>query len=146
MPRAIANRDALIQEVMDRVAAGEYVADICAEDGMPAQRTIWDWIDRDEEIRQQWVRARERSAAVEERRVAELAARVEAGDIAPEAARVAINARQWLAKIRDPRSYGDRLGVEHSGQVAVVPVLTVTIAGPAPAIIEGQAREADDGA
>lgn len=70
MPAPIANRMEIIGRIIERVAAGEYVADICAETGMPAQSTLWDWIDRDEEVRAQWARARERSAAVEERRVA----------------------------------------------------------------------------
>lgn len=140
MPARIANREAILAAVIDRVAAGEYVEDICAEEGMPGQSTLWDWINADDAIRDQWARARARSAVVEERRVAALAAKVEAGELAPEAARVAINARQWLAKIRDPRSYGDKLDVEHRGTIKVQPVVEVVIAGPAPRIIEGDAQ------
>lgn len=139
MPAAIANREEIIQTVLERVAEGEYITDICSEPGFPDPKTIWKWIDGDEELTRQRLRARARSAAVEERRVAEIAAKLEAGEMAPEVARVAIHARTWLAKVRDPKSYGDRLDVEHKGRVEVVPVLNVTIAGPAPRIIEGEA-------
>ena len=140
MPARIANREAILATVIERVAAGEYVEDICAEEGMPHRVTVQRWLDEDEDAASQWARARARSAVVEERRVAALAAKVEAGELAPEAARVAINARQWLAKIRDPRSYGDKLDVEHRGTIKVQPVVEVVIAGPAPRIIEGDAQ------
>lgn len=139
MPAAITNRDEIVQTILERVAEGEYIADICAEPGMPNPKTVWKWIDGDEELTRQRLRARARSAAVEERRVSEIAAKLEAGEMAPEVARVAIHARTWLAKVRDPKSYGDKLDVEHKGRITVVPVLNVTIAGPAPRIIEGEA-------
>lgn len=143
MPAAIANREQILATILDRVAQGEYVHNICAEDGMPHPVTVQRWIAADEEVAAQWARARAMSALVEERRVAEHIDAMLAGELEPDVARVAINARQWLAKIRDPKSYGDKVELEHKGRVEIVPVLNITIAGPPPRIIEGEVGDGE---
>mgnify|MGYP007100066515 FL=1 len=143
MPKAITNRGKIAQAIIARVAAGEFLRDVCAYKGMPHPATFWEWVHGDADLASQWARARAMSALVEEGRVAALAQLVEDGEIEPDVARVAINARQWLAKIRDPKSYGDKLDVEHKGRIEVVPVLNITIAGPAPRIIEGESGDGE---
>lgn len=136
MPAAIANRDEIAQAIIERIAAGEFLTDICRDKGMPSRQTFWEWVDGDEALATQCARARARSAAEDERSVAELARRVVAGEIEPEAARTAANMHTWLAKVRNPKVYGDRLDVEHSGRVQVVPVLNVTLGPPGPLTID----------
>lgn len=140
MPAAITNRDEIAQAIIERIAAGEFLTDICRDPGMPARQTFWEWVDRDEELATRCARARARAATEDERAVAELARRVVAGEIEPDAARTAANMHTWLAKVRNPKVYGDKLDVEHKGRITVVPVLNVTIAGPAPRIVEGEAE------
>lgn len=124
------------QAIVERLEAGEFLNDICAEQGMPDPSTFRRWKRADEELARQCARARVEAAVVDEQKVAELAAKVIAGEIEPEAARVAINAHTWLAKVRAPRVYGDKLEVEATHRV--VPSLELTLSGPQPKIIEGE--------
>ena len=130
MPAKIANRDEILATVIERIARGEFTQDILAEKGMPDPKTFWRWLDADPELALQCARARARAAQQNERSVAELARQVVAGEIEPDAARTAANMHTWLAKVRNPKVYGDRLDVEHSGKVQVIPVLNVSIGPP----------------
>lgn len=51
--------EALMTEILTRIAEGEYLRAICREDGMPAWRTIYDWLERDEELSARFARARD---------------------------------------------------------------------------------------
>lgn len=126
----------IAQVIVERLAAGEYLRDICSEEGMPDRRTVQRWMLADEAFAAQCARAREMAAELDEEEVERLARAVEAAELAPEAARVAINARTWLAKVRNPKRYGDRVELEHKGRIEVVPVLNVTMTGPAPTVID----------
>jgi len=42
--------DALFQEIMERIANGEPLRQICREEAMPSYRTFYDWIDRDDAL------------------------------------------------------------------------------------------------
>lgn len=137
-------RREIMLAALERLANGEYLHDICAEEGMPARSTLDEWMAADEEMRARRVRARALAAEGEEREVARIVGEVERGELLPDAARVAIHGRTWLAQVRDPERYGPRQKVEHSGAVKIVPVLTVQIAGPAPAVLEGFATEVPD--
>jgi uncharacterized protein (DUF885 family) len=130
MPAKIANRDEIMAIVIERIAAGEFTQDILAEDGMPDAATFRRWKAADEELARQCARARADAAEQNERSVAELARQVVEGTIEPDAARTAANMHTWLAKVRNPKVYGDRLDVEHSGKVQVIPVLNVSIGPP----------------
>ena len=61
--------------------------------------------------------AREVSAELNERRIAQLSESAASGETAPDAARVAINGLTWLAKVRAPKVYGDKL--ELAGKVSI---------------------------
>lgn len=115
------------QAIVERLAGGEFLKDICAEPGMPDRRTFWRWMDADHDLATQCAHARTRAAVVDEEKVAKIAAGVLDGTYEPDAARVAINAHTWLAKVRAPRVYGDKLEIE--ARVQVVPVLNVTVPG-----------------
>lgn len=110
------DRARICAEVADRISMGEYLEDICARDGMPNRATILRWQMADGDFAAQCARARRISAEINERRVASLADGVVLGTTPPDAARVAINAYTWLAKVRDPQGYGDKAQVEHSGR------------------------------
>ena len=51
--------EALMTEILTRIAEGEYLRAICREEGMPAWRTIYDWLERDEELSARFARARD---------------------------------------------------------------------------------------
>lgn len=136
MPAAIANRAEIAQTIVRRIAGGEFLKDICAESGMPDRVTFWEWTVADPELATQCAHARALAASENEREVAELARKAAEGKIEPDAARVAINAHTWLAKVRNPKVYGDRVELEHKGRIEVVPVLNINLAGSTPPAID----------
>ena len=105
--------------IVEKVAGGEYLRTFCGENGFPSRSTVARWLQEDADFATQYAHARESSGEVHEQSVAKLVDGVITGDIEPDAARVAINALTWLAKVRAPRQYGDQLDVKHSGGVVV---------------------------
>ena len=49
----------IIEEIIERISAGEPMAWICREDHMPSARTVTSWMDQDEELSAAIARARE---------------------------------------------------------------------------------------
>jgi hypothetical protein len=49
----------LIDVICERISSGETLRAICREKGMPAWRTVYDWLDADEEFATRFARARE---------------------------------------------------------------------------------------
>jgi len=108
---------ALKARIVEHIRLGHYLAEICGKDGLPSRTTVLDWQDGDEVFRAQCARAREQSGEIHEQAIADISSDVLRKKVEPDAARVAINALTWLAKVRAPRQYGDKLDVAHSGGV-----------------------------
>lgn len=136
MPAAIANRGEIMDAIVALIADGKTHREIAAMEGMPGRRTIDDWVAADEEFRTRCARARAESAGLFEAKVEEIAGKVEREEMPPDAGRAAANMYQWLAMVRDRSRYGDKVDVTHKGKIEVVPVVNLTINGPAPRIIE----------
>lgn len=66
-----------------------------------------------------YTRAREQRAVIDDEEIERISAAVEAEQIKPDAARVIIGARQWLAERRDGRRYGTKQQIEHTGSVSL---------------------------
>lgn len=62
-----------------------------------------------------YTRAREARATSDEAKIESVCDAVEQGALAPEAARVILSGRQWLAERRDGRRYGTKVSQEISG-------------------------------
>lgn len=116
-----------LAEIIDRLGDGGFLQDICSEEGMPDRRTVQRWMKADPDLAAEIARARARAAEADEREVARITAGVLDGTFPPDAARVALSGRMWLAKVRAPKVYGDKLEIE--ARVQVVPVLNVTVPG-----------------
>ncbi len=81
---------------------------LCAQrDDFPAERTVYQWLERYPEFAQNYARARERQA---DRRNDEI---VVIADEATDAnlARLQIDARKWQASKLAPKKYGDKLAL-----------------------------------
>lgn len=93
-----------------RLEAGEALASICRDEGMPAVRTFLEWADEKEEVAAAYSRALEARAewfAGEHDRI-----RVTAVDRdTAAAARVQLSALEWRMSKMAPKRYGDRLDV-----------------------------------
>jgi hypothetical protein len=101
----------LAQEFCRRVSEGELVIEICAEEGMPARSTIFDWSEALPEFAAMYARARERQAhACAERAV--VSGRQASGEDAA-ARRVQFDADRWFAAKLLPKTYADRVNTEN---------------------------------
>jgi hypothetical protein len=109
--------DDQIEELLDRTAKGEPLSRICNDPRMPGRRTVYDMIEADEAFAAQFRAARARGVH---------ALADECLDIADERAtdavqvadkRVRIDTRLRLAGKWLPREYGDKLDINHSGEI-----------------------------
>lgn len=101
------------KEIGDRlcrgIAAGLSVAKCCAQDGMPSKETIFQWLMDDEELSDQYARARERRADARAERIDEITDEVKLGTLGANEARVIIDAEKWQAGKENSKRYGDKL-------------------------------------
>lgn len=95
----------IADHICEQIAQGNALHILCSCDGMPAERTVYQWLEKNPEFAQKYARARERQ---QDRSVDEI---VEIADkcIDPNKARVQIDARKWRASKLAPKKYGDKL-------------------------------------
>lgn len=114
----------LFDTICDRLAGGESLRSICADEDMPSQVSVFKWIGRDEELAKQYARAREAQADAifdevlhiantpmlgEKRKInADGTIEVTEGDMI-EHRRLQIDARKWMAGKLRPKVYGDKM-------------------------------------
>jgi hypothetical protein len=84
----------------------------------PSIKTVMEWLkdDANAEFREQYARAREASADADFDHIGHLAEKAAHGQIDPAAAKVAIDARKWMAGKMKPKKYGDKLEVGGGGK------------------------------
>ena len=98
----------LAQTICERIADGQSLRKICADDQMLARRTIFGWLGVRPEFVHQYTRARVMSAEADADDVAYCAREVMEGRMDPAAANAAVNALKWSAGQRNPKKYGPR--------------------------------------
>ena len=89
---------------------------ICAEPGMPSQRTLYSWRRRYPEFDESIIRARVHRAEARSDYIDDIAADLRAGRLDPHSAKVLISSEQWLASRENPTRYGDRIAAEVTGK------------------------------
>ncbi len=82
---------------------------------MPTVTTVMRWLSDDEEWREQYARARE---AGNDAMAEDIQAIADQEDLDPNDKRVRIDARKWLLAKRQPKKYGEKLDLNHGGEVA----------------------------
>ena len=98
----------LLETICARLEAGEPLAAICRDNGMPAVCTFLQWADEKEEVAGAYSRARDAQGEwldAEVQRISETA--VDKDSAA--AARVRITALTWRASKMAPKRYGERV-------------------------------------
>ncbi len=123
----------VLDEVLNRLTAGEPLARICADPHMPAASTIHAWLHEDESFSVRYARAREAgfdALALEMLRIAdtpqmgtnEKFVRDDEGEMILAESRtedmlghrqLQVGTRRWLLEKWDPGRYGNRQKVEH---------------------------------
>jgi len=130
--------------ICERISDGESLRAILADDGMPASSTVFKWLSENAAFSEQYARAREAQADAVFDEILTIAddgrndwMERENADgenigwaINGEAVRrsqLRIDARKWMAGKLRPKKYGDKVDVEHTGQLEI----NVTIGGNA---------------
>lgn len=103
---------AAIERVCDRIASGESLRTICANPWMPSRVSLLEWVRSEPDLGRPYRRALEERAHMRSDRIDGYVRRLLAGEMTPEAARVAISAEQWQASKECPRRYGRQVALE----------------------------------
>ncbi|WP_444633239.1 terminase small subunit-like protein [Cupriavidus oxalaticus] len=118
----------LAETICIRLACGESLRKICADEGMPDKTSVLRWLYTNEEFRTQYARARELQQEFMAEEILEIAddgtndtyvdadgnVRVDHDVIAR--SRLRVDTRKWLMSKLAPKKYGERVDVNHGGQ------------------------------
>lgn len=121
------------QEVFDticeRLADGESLRSICSDDDMPNKATVFRWLGSDENLSDQYARARESQADAIFDEILDIAddarndwmerggeddAGYQANGEHIQRSKLRIDARKWMAGKLRPKVYGDKIQQEHT--------------------------------
>lgn len=100
------------ESILERLAAGESMVQICQGEEMPGLRTVMRWAAEDEKFGTEYARAREAQAEVMDDKILKAA---DEANKDPQAARVKVEAYKWRAAKLAPKRYGDRIDVTSGG-------------------------------
>jgi hypothetical protein len=118
--------------ICERIAEGEPLRVICREDGMPAWRTVYDWLSKREEFSARFTRARDIGFDAIAEEALEIAntplegVRIEVGDDGKTKTvsedmlghrKLQIETRLKLLAKWAPKKYGDKLDLNHGGSI-----------------------------
>jgi len=105
---AITDREPFVERIVDGLSGGTPLRVICREEGMPAWRTVYNWMEADEEIAARIARARERGFDAIAEETLDLADEVPRQSEAIQKAKLQIDTRLKLLAKWSPKRYGDK--------------------------------------
>lgn len=118
--------------ICERLALGQSLRAICADEAMPAMSTVFKWLGDFPAFSEQYARAREEQAETLADEIVAIADETEVSTkqdgesvtLALDATAIArnrlrVDARKWVASKLKPKKYGDKQAVEHSGSVGI---------------------------
>ena len=124
--------------ICEEISAGRSLRSICEDEGMPDKATVLRWLDKHEEFRDQYARAREVQADYYAEDIIEIADDssfdvIKGDDDTPDRvnsefvnrSRLRVDTRKWLMARMAPKKYGDKITQEVTGKDGG-PVETVT--------------------
>jgi hypothetical protein len=102
----------LAEQILDRLAAGESMVQICKDEDMPGLRTVMRWAKENEAFGIGYAHAREAQAEVMDDKI--LNAADAANAVNAVAQRVKVEAYKWRAAKLAPKRYGDATTLKHA--------------------------------
>lgn len=101
-------------EICERLAGGESLRSICADDHIPhISNVLQAVVDDRDGFREQYTRAREAAGYAHADKIVEVAYKLEAGDIEPNAARVMLDGFKWAAERQAPKQHSPKQEIDH---------------------------------
>lgn len=125
----VGRKSAYTKEIAERfcakIASGHSMSDICGKDGMPTSRQVFDWIHKYPEFGASYDRATVERGMHFGHKLTDLAAAVLAGEVDPQAARVAGDFYKFTAARLASKTWGEKsqVTVEHSVSAQAAQVL-----------------------
>ena len=115
---------AFVKAYCEAIADGQTIHSLSLRSDMPTRATVRAWMQRYPEFARAYSVAWQARADARCDRMDDITERVLAGNLDPDAARVALQHYKWAAGVEDRGKYGDRLGVQ-----PVMPTPAVPVAG-----------------
>lgn len=113
----------LADKILSEYSLGRSIRDICSDDGMPDRVTLWRWRNENKDFAAALARAREANAETIEDEIHDIERKVLTEQVNPQAANVVLSSMRWRARVLHPRRYGDKLDLEHKGEVGLTVVV-----------------------
>jgi hypothetical protein len=98
------------------------LVDVCAEEGMPAESTVYLWLQTRKEFSELYARARETQTEMNVNDII----RISDTEPCEKRAKVRIDARKWAASKLKPKVYGDKLNIDTPDDGPMGKALTAT--------------------
>lgn len=118
MARPSSYSSEIAERIIEGLLDGKSLRRICEADDMPHRATILRWMGDDDEFATKCARAREMQADLMDDLILETADASKPETAASD--RVKIAAYQWRAAKLQPKKYGDKLDLNHSGSIASI--------------------------
>lgn len=115
--RAVDFEDDRVVELLKLTEQGVPLTTICKDSKMPGRRTVYEWIECDEDFAAQFRAARARGVHALAEECLEIADQKASDAVEVANKRVRIDTRLRLAGKWLPSIYGDRVDVNHTGEI-----------------------------
>lgn len=118
----------IAETICTRLSLGESLRQVCADDGMPDKATVFRWLHRHAEFRDQYARAREALSEHWAEEIIEIADDSRGDTFVDDdgnertnhevvaRSRLRVDSRKWLMSKLAPKKYGDKVTQEHVGE------------------------------
>lgn len=104
----------IVPRICEAVSGGTLVKDVCEAEGINVT-TLWRWLEKDEELRKAYARAREEQAHAIAEEILTISDAQYATSEEVQRARLRVDSRKWLASKIAPRTYGEKIQQENTG-------------------------------
>jgi hypothetical protein len=111
--------EALADQIVERLGDGESLRSICRGDDMPNKSTVFRWMAVNSEFATKCAHAREALADVRFEDAWDIADKATPETV--QVARLKIDTIKWQTSKLAPKKYGERLELEHSGEINLDP-------------------------
>lgn len=123
----------IADEICERLAKGDSLRKICGadrDDFLPGQNTVFKWLEENDAFAKQYARARELQADAKFDEAWEIAETATPDNV--QVARLKVDTIKWQTGKLAPKKYGDKVELEHSGELKVSKVVRAIVRPNAP--------------
>jgi hypothetical protein len=100
---------AVADALVERMIGGESVRQICRDANMPGEKTVYQWLAKDEIFAQQYARGRVAQMEAMGEDIIEISDAPAREPVDVQRNRLRVDSRKWLMSKLAPKKYGDKL-------------------------------------